>query len=209
MLIHHQPESKCTPFLIPVAGSLPIPLQSIQSSILGGQPHLFFLCPELIILARLSRKVIDCFISPVPLCDQLRAVTVVPCLSEVPEASYLSETWHPGPSVIKLDASNPSVVFLAPVIQSSAPGSQAWHFSVPVKALVPQLVRAGALFSRNLLQFPDPWFLHVFSAHGGNPVHGNLPTIAISGSFSGICGILAFCSYPCREKISIQILLWV
>lgn len=92
MLIHHQPESKCTAYLIPVAGSLPIPLQSIQSSILGGQPHLFFLSPELIILARLSRKVIDCFISPVPLCDQLRAVTVVPCLSEVPEASYPSET---------------------------------------------------------------------------------------------------------------------
>lgn len=145
MLIHHQPESKCTPFLIPVAGSLPIPLQSIQSSILGGHPHLFFLSPELIILARLSRKVIDCFISPVPLCDQLRAVTVVPCLSDVPEASYPSETWHPGPSVIKLDASNPSIVFLAPVIQSSAPGSQAWHFSVPWKLWSPSWCKQGSV----------------------------------------------------------------
>lgn len=97
--------------------------------------------------------------------------------------------------MIELDASNSSVVFIAPVIQRTAPGSQACHFSQyqqkPWSSDQCSLGTERGSAQREPSPDPGAGSCTSFLLEEGIlwSVLGSLPSF-VAGSFSSGCGIL-------------------
>ena len=98
--------------------------------------------------------------------------------------------------MVELDASNSLVVFIAPVIQSTASGSQAWRFSQYQRKLWSSdccgLVAERGFAQRGPSSDPGAGSCTSFLLEEGIlwSVPGNLPSFVVSRSFSSGCGTL-------------------
>jgi len=98
--------------------------------------------------------------------------------------------------MIELDASNSSVVFIAPVIWSTAPGSQACHFSQYQQK--PQSFDCCGLGAergsaqKEPSSDPEAGSFMSFLLEEGilQSAVGNLPSFSVSRSFNSGCGTL-------------------